>query len=141
MGINTGFCTVGNFGSETKMDYTIIGNNVNLAARYESVCKPDSILISYETYMLVRDDIECKQAGEYTLKGITAPVKAYTPIKIKNEKAKIKAIEIKNNKELIFRNNALNVQDMHISEKKELLFNIKKAFDTIKESINPGSNA
>jgi class 3 adenylate cyclase/HAMP domain-containing protein len=140
MGINTGFCTVGNFGSETKMDYTIIGNNVNLAARYENVCIPDSILISYETYMLVRDDIDCKLAGEFTLKGIATPVKAYTPVELSKMTVKVKAIEIKDDKELIFRNNALNVEDMPISEKKELLLNIKKAFDTIKKSINPGSS-
>jgi len=135
MGINTGFCTIGNFGSESKMDYTIIGNNVNLASRYESACEPDSILISYETYMLIHDDIECKEAGQYTLKGMSLPVKAYTPLKIRNIKKKADIIEIKNN-ELVFRSNVLNIQNMPVTEKKELLLNIKKAFDTIKGSLN-----
>jgi len=135
MGVNTGFCTIGNFGSEAKMDYTIIGNNVNLAARYESACKPDSVLISYETYMLVRDEIECREEGEYTLKGIEKPVKAFTPIRIMNEVKKTKVIEIKDNNELVFRNNVLNIQKMPAAEKKDLLVNIKKAFDKIKESI------
>ena len=55
IGINTGFCNVGNFGSNERMDYTIIGGEVNLAARLESQADPDGILISYETYAHVKD--------------------------------------------------------------------------------------
>ncbi len=53
VGINTGFCTVGNFGSESRMDYTIIGAPVNLAARLESNLEPNRIQISDTTYHLV----------------------------------------------------------------------------------------
>ena len=55
MGINTGFCNVGNFGSDDRMDYTIIGAEANLAARLQSIAEPGHIVISYETYALVRD--------------------------------------------------------------------------------------
>lgn len=55
MGINTGFCNVGNFGSDDRMDYTIIGAEANLAARLQSVAEPGHIVVSYETYALVRD--------------------------------------------------------------------------------------
>jgi len=48
--INTGFCTVGNFGSEGRLDYTIVGGGVNLASRLETAAEPGKILISYETY-------------------------------------------------------------------------------------------
>ena len=134
IGINTGYCTIGNFGSESKMDYTIIGNNVNLAARYESVCKPDSILLSYETYMLVRDEIECIEAGKFTLKGIGTQVTGYSPVKIKNEK-KIDVFDIKDNSELVVRNNVFKIQDMSVNEKQNLLLNIKNAYDLIKNDI------
>jgi adenylate cyclase len=77
IGINTGFCTVGNFGSEARMDYTIIGSGVNLASRLESAATPNEILVSYETYALVKDDVHCKSAGTVELKGISHPVETY----------------------------------------------------------------
>ena len=55
MGINTGFCNVGNFGSAERMDYTIIGAEVNLAARLQSMAESGSVVVSYETYVQVRD--------------------------------------------------------------------------------------
>ena len=55
MGINTGYCNVGNFGSDDRMDYTIIGAEANLAARLQSIAEPGQIVLSYETYALVRD--------------------------------------------------------------------------------------
>lgn len=77
MGINTGLCTVGNFGSEDRMDYTIIGGGVNLAARLEKACPPGEILISYETYAHIRDVIECRPVGEIEAKGFTEPVSTH----------------------------------------------------------------
>ena len=77
MGINTGFCTVGNFGSEDRMDYTIIGGGVNLASRLESAATPGEILVSYETYALVRDEILCEERDTIEVKGIAYPVATY----------------------------------------------------------------
>jgi class 3 adenylate cyclase/PAS domain-containing protein len=80
MGINTGVCTVGNFGSEDRMDYTIIGGDVNLAARLEKACPPSEILISYETYAHVKDQIECQIEGQIEVKGISHPVSTHRVI-------------------------------------------------------------
>jgi class 3 adenylate cyclase len=77
MGIHTDYCTVGNFGSETRMDYTIIGGGVNTAARLETAAIPGEILISYETYAHVSDQIACEEHGEIDVKGIAYPVVTY----------------------------------------------------------------
>ena len=61
IGIHTDTCTVGNFGSQDRLDYTTIGNGVNLASRLESSAHPNQILISEETYLLVRDVIACEK--------------------------------------------------------------------------------
>ena len=80
MGIHTGFCTVGNFGSEVRMDYTIIGGSVNTASRLESAATPGEILISFETYSLVKDKIQCVEKGSIEVKGIAYPVATYQVI-------------------------------------------------------------
>jgi adenylate cyclase len=77
IGINTGYCTVGNFGSEDRMDYTIIGSGVNLASRLEAAATPGEILISYETYASVRHRIHCEERGHISVKGIAYPVATY----------------------------------------------------------------
>lgn len=77
MGINTGYCTVGNFGAESRMDYTIIGKEVNLASRLESVAEPGQIFLSNETHSMVKDSIMCRDKGSLSVKGFSKPVPIY----------------------------------------------------------------
>ncbi|MGD9158192.1 MAG: adenylate/guanylate cyclase domain-containing protein [Desulfobacteraceae bacterium] len=77
IGINTGYMTVGNIGSEMQLDYTVIGNQVNVASRLESNAKAGQILISQRTYSSVSDLVEADKIGEITVKGIHNPVLTY----------------------------------------------------------------
>jgi len=77
MGINTGLASVGNFGSQERMDYTAIGNQVNLAARLQSHAEPGRILVSHSTWALVKDEFSASPKGEIQVKGIHYPVKVY----------------------------------------------------------------
>ena len=77
VGINTGFCNVGNFGSDHRMDYTIIGGEVNLAARLEQSSDTDGILMSAETHALVKDIVDCEEREPIQVKGIKRKVRTY----------------------------------------------------------------
>jgi len=80
IGINTGFCTVGNFGSEDRLDYTIVGGAVNAAARLEEAAEPDQILISHSTYSLIKDEFYCRPIGDVNVKGISHELRTYEVI-------------------------------------------------------------
>jgi len=80
IGINTGYCTVGNFGSKSKMDYTIIGGQVNAAKRLEESAMQGQIIISHETWSYVKDKIYCIKKSPISVKGISRPVQTYQVI-------------------------------------------------------------
>jgi adenylate cyclase len=77
MGINTGYCNVGNFGSADRMDYTIIGGEANLAARLQSIAEPGQIILSYETYALVREIVAARPLPPISIKGIRREIIPY----------------------------------------------------------------
>ena len=68
---------VGNFGSHDRMDYTILGAEVNLAARLQSVAEPGRIVVSYETYALTKDVAAGHALPPITMKGIARAVVPY----------------------------------------------------------------
>jgi class 3 adenylate cyclase len=78
MGINSGYCNVGNFGSADRMDYTIIGAEANLAARLQSIAEPGGIVLSYETFALVSDIVRAHALPAITMKGISREVIPYS---------------------------------------------------------------
>jgi adenylate cyclase len=77
MGINTGYCTVGNFGSESRLEYTVLGSPVNLAARLQTAAVADTILIGESTHVLIDDAVDCTKMEDMALKGIVRPVSSY----------------------------------------------------------------
>jgi len=85
IGINTGYCTVGNFGSDARVDYTIIGNEVNLASRLQTHADLGGILLAHETYALVKDVVMTEETGTITVKGFPRPVKTYRVVGVQDE--------------------------------------------------------
>ncbi|MBN1796980.1 MAG: adenylate/guanylate cyclase domain-containing protein [Spirochaetales bacterium] len=89
VGINTGYCTVGNFGSIDRMDYTIVGGQVNIAARLEGIAEEDSIYLSHATYTLIQDEFDCSYVGNITVKGVHHPIEVYKLIGLRKQEVNI----------------------------------------------------
>jgi len=79
IGINSGIMTVGNMGSKSRMDYTLMGDNVNLGARLEGTNKVygTNIIISEFTYELIKEKFVCRELDNIRVKGKKKPVKIY----------------------------------------------------------------
>jgi adenylate cyclase len=77
IGVSAGEAVAGTVGTEDRMEYTVIGDSVNLAARLESNAKPGQILISHRTYERVRDLVEARPLGRIRVKGKEEEVEVY----------------------------------------------------------------
>ena len=77
VGINSGYCAVGNFGSRDRLEYTIVGTPVNIAARLQEACDPNAILISKSTRVLLGNRLGLQQGATLKLKGIAGEIETF----------------------------------------------------------------
>lgn len=131
MGIHTDYCTVGNFGSDDRLDYTIIGRGVNTASRLESLADPGSVLISFETYSQIKDHIKCKENGEVTVKGIAYPVTTYEVVGLKEEKAVESDLSLSEVSRQLSELSAETLNRLEADDRRALIENLKSALDRL----------
>jgi adenylate cyclase len=77
VGVNTGRCTVGVFGSDLLRAYKAVGFAVNVAARLQTEAEPGTVLVGFRTYALVKDQVRAQQREPLSLKGAARPVEAW----------------------------------------------------------------
>jgi len=82
IGLDSGLVVVGSIGNDLRMDYTADGDTANLASRMESLAKPDTVLVSGNTYKLAENYFEFESLGKVQVKGKETPQKAYVLLRL-----------------------------------------------------------
>jgi len=130
MGISTGYCTVGNFGSNQRLDYTALGTPVNLSARLQSKAPSNEIIISDTTLNLIKSKINSEYFDKITPKGFARPVQIHKLIDfISKDQNQIKKMYSKKGKHVDI--NVFDTSDMKaaIQELKEIQIDFSKEIE------------
>jgi class 3 adenylate cyclase len=91
IGLNSGPVVVGSIGDDLRMDYTAIGDTINLASRLEGIAKPGTILVSGHTYKMARDFFRFQPLGMVKVKGKEEPQESYELLETSDVKTRIEA--------------------------------------------------
>ena len=127
MGIHTDVCTVGNFGSQDRLDYTVLGNGVNLASRLESLANPNEILISENTFNIIKKDIDCTYVDEITVKGKSHPIKTFQVQNLISKKDRRETIDYETD------GFSLMLDKEQIKNTEKIISYLKKSLDHLKD--------
>ena len=125
MGIHTDVCTVGNFGSKDRLDYTVLGNGVNLASRLESSASSNEILISENTYNLVKNEIKCNYHDKIQVKGKSHPIKTFQVIR------KIQSQEVSQKINAVSKGFSLSIDKKKIKDIDEVISFLENSIDKL----------
>ena len=105
-----------------------------MASRFETAAEPDTILVSHETYSLIKDEIDCEYVSELSLKGIGKPVKAYKVLGEKDKKRRVNLIAV-NEEGLKIKSMAFDEAELDEDVREELIRSLNIALHYTKGKI------
>ena len=92
IGVNTGLAIAGRIGSDLHMEYTVIGETVNLAQRLETAAEPGTVLVSFSTYQPTRPLFDYATPAPVAIKGMAEPVQAYRPLRLSLNPGRVRGL-------------------------------------------------